>query len=85
MRSLLHLLATLVVLPYLALAGAFVLLGRIVAAGSLPSIILALIVIISSNRNIMGRWANKRSTTYLGWLVTGIMAASGIAGLIALF
>ena len=43
MRSLLHLLATLVVLPYLALAGAFVLLGRIVAAGSLPSIILALI------------------------------------------
>jgi hypothetical protein len=43
MRALLHLLATLVVLPYLALAGAFVLLGRIIAAGSLPSIILALL------------------------------------------
>jgi hypothetical protein len=43
MRALLHLLATLVVLPYLALAGAFVLLGRIIVAGSLPSIILALL------------------------------------------
>jgi hypothetical protein len=43
MRALLHLLATLVVLPYLALAGALVLLGRIIVAGSLPSIILALL------------------------------------------
>lgn len=43
MRAVLHLLATLVVVPYLALAGAFVLLGRIIAAGSLPSIILALL------------------------------------------
>ena len=43
MRAILHLLATLVVLPYVALAGAFVLLGRIIAAGSLPSMILALL------------------------------------------
>jgi hypothetical protein len=35
MRGLLHLLATLVVLPYVALAGAFVLLGGVIAGGSL--------------------------------------------------
>lgn len=52
--------------------------------GLVAPIILALIVIISSDRKIMGRWTNKRSTTYLGWTITALMAASGIAGIIAL-
>jgi NRAMP (natural resistance-associated macrophage protein)-like metal ion transporter len=53
--------------------------------GLVAPIILALIVIISSNRKVMGHWTNKPSTTYLGWLITVLMATSGIAGLIALF
>lgn len=53
--------------------------------GLVAPIILALIVIISSNRRVMGHWTNKRSTTYLGWLITTLMAASGVAGIIALF
>ncbi len=53
--------------------------------GLVAPIILALIVIISSNRKIMGHWANRRSTTWLGWFVTVAMAVSGIAGIISLF
>lgn len=53
--------------------------------GLVAPIILALIVIISSNRKVMGRWTNKRSTTYAGWIITLLMATSGIAGVIALF
>jgi NRAMP (natural resistance-associated macrophage protein)-like metal ion transporter len=53
--------------------------------GLVAPIILALIVVISSNKKVMGRWANKRSTTLFGWFITLAMAASGIAGLYALF
>lgn len=52
--------------------------------GLIAPIILALIVIISSNRKVMGHWTNKRPTTYLGWLITILMAASGVAGIWAL-
>ncbi len=48
-------------------------------------IILALIVIISSNHKVMGRWANKPLTTAIGWFVTGAMALAGIGAMIALF
>jgi len=53
--------------------------------GLVAPIILALIVIISSNRRVMGRWTNKRSTTYLGWFITAAMTVAGIAGIITLF
>jgi NRAMP (natural resistance-associated macrophage protein)-like metal ion transporter len=53
--------------------------------GVTAPIILALIVIISSDRKVMGRWTNKRSTRYAGWAITGLMAVAGIGGIIALF
>lgn len=53
--------------------------------GLVAPIILALIVIISSNRKVMGRWTNRRSTTFFGWLITALMAAVGVAGVVALF
>jgi NRAMP (natural resistance-associated macrophage protein)-like metal ion transporter len=53
--------------------------------GLVAPIILALIVIISSNHKVMGRWTNKRSTTVIGWLITFVMAAAGIGGLATLF
>ena len=48
-------------------------------------IILALIVLISANRKVMGKWTNKRSTTIIGWLVTLLMSAASIAAIISLF
>ncbi len=55
------------------------------ANGLVAPIILALIVMLSSDHKVMGRWTNKRSTTIAGWAITGIMALAGIGGIIALF
>ncbi len=55
------------------------------ANGITAPIILALIVIISSDRKVMGRWTNRRSTIIAGWAITALMAAAGIGGIIALF
>lgn len=53
--------------------------------GVTAPIILALIVLISSNKKIMGRWVNKRLTTTIGWVTTIMMTVVGVAGIIALF
>ena len=53
--------------------------------GLVAPIILTLIVLISSDKKVMGRWTNKRSTTVLGWTITLIMGVVGIAGVWALF
>lgn len=47
--------------------------------------ILALIVILSSNRKIMGHWTNKRWLTSVGWGVVGVMTIAGGAAIFALF
>lgn len=52
--------------------------------GLVAPVVLALIVLISSNRKVMGRWTNSRHTSIIGWLITAAMAAVGIAGLITL-
>lgn len=56
-----------------------------VANGIVAPLVLALIVIISSNKHIMGDWVNKKSTARLGWAVTGLMTVAGIAALWSLF
>ncbi len=53
--------------------------------GLVAPIILATIVIISSNKKVMGRWTNKRSTTVVGWGVTLLMTVVGVVGIFALF
>lgn len=53
--------------------------------GLVAPIILVLIVIISSNKKVMGRWTNKWSTTLVGWAIALLMGAVGAAGIIALF
>ncbi len=53
--------------------------------GLVAPIILATIVIISSNKKVMGHWTNKRSTTFAGWGITAIMTAVGVVGVFALF
>jgi Mn2+/Fe2+ NRAMP family transporter len=52
-----------------------------VANGLVAPIVLALIVLISSNKKIMGEWTNRRLTTWAGWGVTGLMTLAGIAAI----
>ena len=56
-----------------------------VANGLVAPVVLALIVIISSNKQIMGEWTNKRLTTWVGWIVTGLMSIAGAAAIISTF
>jgi NRAMP (natural resistance-associated macrophage protein)-like metal ion transporter len=55
-----------------------------VANGIVAPVVLVLIVLISSNKRIMGEWVNRKSITVIGWLITGIMATAGIAAIYAL-
>jgi NRAMP (natural resistance-associated macrophage protein)-like metal ion transporter len=52
-----------------------------VANGIVAPVVLVLIVLIGSNKRIMGEWVNKRSTTVIGWSVTFIMMAAGVAAI----
>jgi NRAMP (natural resistance-associated macrophage protein)-like metal ion transporter len=61
-----------------------VLIYAAVANGIVAPIILLLIVRLSSNKKIMGQWANGRVTTLIGWLVTSLMAIAGAAAIISL-
>lgn len=56
-----------------------------VANGIVAPIILIFIVLISSNKKIMGERVNKPFTTFLGWFVVLLMIAAGIAALVALY
>ncbi len=56
-----------------------------VANGVVAPVVLALIVIISSNQKIMGEWTNRRLTAWIGWGVTGLMAVAGGAAIFSLF
>lgn len=56
-----------------------------VANGIVAPIVLALIVILSSNHHVMGDWVNKPSTTWLGWMVTALMTVAGAAAIFAIF
>lgn len=56
-----------------------------VANGIVAPIVLALIVSLSSKKHIMGEWTNRRTTTWIGWLITAMMAVAGGAAIFALF
>ncbi|MBC7581706.1 divalent metal cation transporter [Aeromicrobium sp.] len=47
-------------------------------------VVLALIVKISSDKKVMGRWVNKPYVTVMGWMVTAIMALAGVSAIVAL-
>jgi len=53
--------------------------------GLVAPIVLFMIVVISSDKKLMGPWVNRRSTTLIGWLVTGLMGVVGVAAIVALF
>ncbi len=55
-----------------------------VGNGLVAPLILVCIVLISSNRKVMGQWTNKPLTTAIGWLVIVIMTISGIGAIVSL-
>lgn len=55
-----------------------------VANGLVAPIILFLIVRMSSDKKIMGKWRTGRLSRMIGWFTTGAMTISGIAAIIAL-
>ncbi len=62
-----------------------VLIYSAVANGVVAPLVLLPIVIISSNKKVMGEWVNKPLTTVVGWIVVVIMALAGTAAIISLF
>ncbi|HEX4774019.1 MAG TPA: divalent metal cation transporter [Candidatus Saccharimonadales bacterium] len=55
-----------------------------VANGIVAPIVLVPIVLISSNKKIMGQWVNKPIITFIGWLVVALMAIAGVAAILTL-
>jgi NRAMP (natural resistance-associated macrophage protein)-like metal ion transporter len=53
--------------------------------GIVAPIILVLILLIARNKHIMGEWKNGKLSAGLGWFLTILMAASGIAAIYSLF
>jgi len=53
--------------------------------GIVAPIILVLIILIARNAHVMGEWKNGKLSSGLGWLLTLMMALSGIAAIYALF
>jgi NRAMP (natural resistance-associated macrophage protein)-like metal ion transporter len=55
------------------------------ANGLVAPIVLVLIVLLSSNKKIMGDRVNSRLVTTVGWGVVALMVVAGIAAVISLF
>jgi len=53
--------------------------------GIVAPLVLLPIVLISSNRKIMGEWTNRKPITVLGWSVTILMAVAGAAAIFSMF
>ncbi len=62
-----------------------VLIYSAVFNGLISPVVLILIVLLSGNAKIMGRWVNGRITTVLGWLTVALMTVAGVATIISLF
>ena len=55
-----------------------------VANGIVAPIVLVLIVLISSDKKVMGKWVNSHITRVIGWLTVLLMTLSGLAAIYAL-
>ena len=53
--------------------------------GLVAPVILVFIVLISSNRKLMGAWANGPLAATIGWITVALMTVSGLAAIYALF
>lgn len=55
-----------------------------VANGIVAPVVLVLILLIASNRKVMGEWVNGRWVKLFGWIITALMLAAGLAAIWAL-
>lgn len=55
-----------------------------IANGIVAPLVLIPIVLISSNKKIMGTWTNRITTTFIGWVVVALMTISGVAAIISI-
>ncbi len=60
-----------------------VLIYSAVLNGLIAPVILVLIVTMSSNIRIMGKWVNSKVVTTVGWLITIIMVLTGVATILS--
>ena len=56
-----------------------------VANGIVAPVVLVLVVLISSNKKIMGEWVNAVFTKVIGWIIVSIMTLAGAAAIYSLF
>jgi NRAMP (natural resistance-associated macrophage protein)-like metal ion transporter len=56
-----------------------------VANGIVAPVVLVLLMLISSNKKIMGEWSNGKATHWFGWAITGVMVVAGGAAIWSLF
>jgi Mn2+/Fe2+ NRAMP family transporter len=55
-----------------------------VANGIIAPFILYFVVRLSSNRQVMGEYANHRFVSLMGWLTIGVMGLSGLAAIVSI-
>ncbi len=53
--------------------------------GIVAPVVLVLIVLIASNKDIMGEWTNAKLTTTIGWIVVALMTIAGLAAIVSFF
>jgi NRAMP (natural resistance-associated macrophage protein)-like metal ion transporter len=53
--------------------------------GIVAPIILVLILLIARNKRVMGEWTNGKVSAGLGWFLTAMMSAAGLAAIYSLF
>lgn len=56
-----------------------------VANGLVAPLILLMIIMISSNKKIMGHWVNHRLVTAIGWIAFTVMSVAGIATIVSFY
>ncbi len=53
--------------------------------GAIAPILMIIIVRIAGNKSIMGRFVSSKTSSVLGWFITGVMSIASIALIISLF
>lgn len=61
------------------------LIASAVLNGIIAPVILILILLISGNAAVMGKWVNTTGTQFFGWVTTILMAVAGGAAITSLF
>jgi len=56
-----------------------------VGNGLVAPVVLLFIVLLSSNKRVMGEWVNKPYVTVIGWIITILMAIAGLAAIFSFF